>query len=52
MKGNSLFAEPYMVGLRPKSFMVKTREIYTKKALTSGNGKRFNKSFGKKRVSL
>jgi hypothetical protein len=52
MKGNSLFMEPYMVGLRPKAFMVKTREIYTKKALTSGNGKSFNKSFGKKKVTL
>lgn len=52
MNGNSLFAEPYLVGLRPKAFMVKTREIYTKKVLTSGNGKRFNKSYGKKKVTL
>jgi len=52
MKGNSLFMEPYMQGLRPKTFMGKTREIYTKKAMLSGNGKRFNKTFGKKKVSL
>lgn len=52
MKGNTLFAEPYMNGLRPKAFMGKTREIYKKKAMLSGNGKQFNKSFGKKKVTL
>jgi|GEM_PF-3198426 hypothetical protein len=52
MKGNSLFNEPYLTGLRPKAFMGKTKEIYTKKALLSGNGKTYNKSFGKKKVNL
>jgi hypothetical protein len=52
MKGNSLFAEPYMHGLRPKAFLEKTREMYIKKALTSGNRKRYNKAFGKKKLSL
>jgi len=52
MKGNSLFNEPYLLGLRPKSFMGKTRDIYTKKAMLSGSGKSFNKSFGKKKTTV
>ena len=52
MKGNSLFNDPYLLGLRPKSFLGKTKSLYEKKALTSSSGKTFNKSFGKKKVNV
>lgn len=52
MKGNSLFMEPYMTGLRPKSFLGKTKNIIEKKALTSNAGKTYNKSFGKKKAKV
>jgi len=52
MKINSLFQDPYLTGIRPKTFMGKTKSIYTKRALFASTGKTFNKSFGKKKPTL
>ena len=52
MKGNSLFQEPYLHGLRPKSFLGKTKSLMDKKVQQNSMGKSFNKDFGKKKLSL
>ncbi|HRQ30536.1 MAG TPA: hypothetical protein PLU49_10715 [Saprospiraceae bacterium] len=49
MRVNSLFSDPYSAGLKPRSFMEKARENYTKKILMTSTIKSSNKSFKTKK---
>lgn len=49
MRVNSLLCDPYSAGVKPRSFMEKARENYTKKILMTSTIKSNIKSFKAKK---
>ncbi len=52
MRQSEFFPAPYFNGIRPKSFLKETRDLYTRKTLVSGTRKSFNKDFGKRKPKI
>ena len=52
MRQSEFFPAPFFNGVRPKSFLKGTKDIYTKKAMVCGTNKSFNKDFGKRKPKI
>ena len=52
MRQSEFFPAPYFNGVRPKSFLKGTKEIFAKKALVGGSSKSFNREFGKRKPKI